>query len=73
MLKMCKVGIQWLLDREWIKKTFYAWQEYRIISKEEKLRKAKQIFAKIMSSGVLKCFQALKSNAIRNRYIKKLK
>ena len=70
MLKMCKVGIQWLLDREWIKKTFYAWQEYRILSKEEKIRKAKQIFAKVMSSGVLKCFQALKSNAVRNRYIK---
>lgn len=70
MLRMCKTGIQWLLDREWIHKTFGAWKLFREISKSEKFRKAKQIFAKVMSAGVYKCFQALKGHALRQRYIK---
>jgi len=67
---MCKEAFVWYLDRTWFHKTWAAWKTFTVEKVAERNRKLRKVLYGLINGPLVKTFDALKRNAVRNRYIK---
>ena len=70
IIKWSRDSIAWWLDKTWFHKCWAVWKKYAKDTVAERNRMLRRVLYGLINAGLVKTFQALKRNAIRNRYIK---